>query len=142
MKMMKRTLIFYKPEYVDLAVKLRDHYRAHGHEKANIISEEEQDDVEYAREMQYDEALFIEDRDTVTVHDLRSGSTNRLPVSDVYYKDPGSDRDEGMMNKDTLHILAEAISDVGSWWCWGGQRGHGPAGVLRRYALRRNETGE
>ena len=80
MKMMKRTLIFYKPEYADLAVKLRDHYRAHGHEKANIISEEEQDDVEYAREMQYDEAIFIEDRDTVTVHDLRSGSTNRLPV--------------------------------------------------------------
>ena len=23
------------------------------------------------------------------------------------------------MNKDTLNILAEAISDVGSWWCWG-----------------------
>ena len=119
MKMMKRTLIFFKPEYADLAVKLRDHYRAHGHEKANIISEEVQDDVEYAREMQYDEAIFIEDRDTVTVHDLRSGSTNRLPVSDVYYKDPGSGRDGGMMNKDTLHILAEAISDVGSWWCWG-----------------------
>ena len=119
MRIMKKSLIFYKPEYADLAVKLRDHYRAHGHEKANIISEEEQDDVEYAREMQYDEAIFIEDRDTVTVHDLRSGSTNRLPVLDVYYKDPGSDRDEGMMNKDTLHILAEAISDVGSWWCWG-----------------------
>ena len=24
-----------------------------------------------------------------------------------------------IMNKDTLNILAEAISDVGSWWCWG-----------------------
>ena len=93
MKMMKRTLIFYKPEYADLAVKLRDHYRAHGHEKANIISEEEQDDVEYAREMQYDEAIFIEDRDTVTVHDLRSGSTNRLPVSDVLYTENAYPKD-------------------------------------------------
>ena len=90
---MKRSLIFYKPEYVDLAVKLRDHYRAHGHEKANIISEEVQDDVEYAREMQYDEAIFIEDRDIVTVHDLRSGSTNRLPVSDVLYTEDAYPKD-------------------------------------------------
>ena len=90
---MKRSLIFYKPEYVDLAVKLRDHYRAHGHEKANIISEEEQDDVEYAREMQYDEAIFIEDRDIVTVHDLRSGATNRLPVSDVLYTEDAYPKD-------------------------------------------------
>ena len=116
---MKKSLIFYKPEYADLAVKLRDHYRAHGHETVDIISEEEQDDIEYARGMQYDEALFIEDRDTVTVHDINSGYTNRLPVADVYYKDPGTDRGGGMMNKDTLNILAEAISDAGAWWCWG-----------------------
>lgn len=93
MRIMKKSLIFYKPEYVDLAVKLRDHYRAHGHEKANIISEEEQDDVEYARERQYDEAIFIEDRDIVTVHDLRSGSTNRLPVSDVLYTEDAYPKD-------------------------------------------------
>ena len=90
---MKRTLIFYKPEYVDLAVKLRDHYRSNGHTNADIISEEEQDDVEYAREMQYDEAIFIEDRDIVTVHDLRSGATNRLPVSDVVYTEDANPKD-------------------------------------------------
>ena len=28
---MKKTLIFYKPEYVELAIKLRDNYRAHDH---------------------------------------------------------------------------------------------------------------
>lgn len=93
MRIMKKSLIFYKPEYADLAVKLRDHYRAHGHTKADIISEEEQDDVEYAGKMQYDEALFIEDRDTVTVHDIRSGSTNRLPVSDVLYTENAYPKD-------------------------------------------------
>ncbi len=30
-----------------------------------MISEKEQDNVEYAREMRYDEAIFIEDIDTV-----------------------------------------------------------------------------
>ena len=38
--------------------------------------------------MQYDEAVFIEDSNTVTVHDIASGYTNRLPVSDVFYNDP------------------------------------------------------
>ena len=50
---MKKTIIFYKPEY--------------------------------AEKMQYDEAVFIEDSNTVTVHDIASGYTNRLPVSDVFY---------------------------------------------------------
>ena len=30
--------------------------------------------------MQYDEAVFIEDSNTVTFHDIESGYTNRLPV--------------------------------------------------------------
>ena len=85
---MKKTLIFYKPEYADLAIKLRDNYRAHDHEKADIVSVEEYDDIEYAEKMQYDEAVFIEDSNTVTVHDIASGYTNRLPVSDVFYNDP------------------------------------------------------
>ena len=55
---MKKTLIFYKPEYADLAIKLRDNYRAHDHEKADIVSVEEHDDIEYAEKMQYDEAVF------------------------------------------------------------------------------------
>ena len=84
---MKKTLIFYYPEYSDLAIKLRDNYRAHGHE-ADIVSEEGHDDIEYAEKKHYDEAVFIEDSYTVTIHDIESGYTNRIPVSDVFYNDP------------------------------------------------------
>jgi hypothetical protein len=115
---MKKTLIFYRPEYADLAIKLRDNYRAHDHEAADIVSEEEHDDIEYAEKMQYDEAVFIEDRDTVTVHDIESGYTDKLPVSDVFYSDPKTGSHEGITSRDALNILADAISDVGSWWCW------------------------
>ena len=45
---MKKTLIFYKPEYADLAIKLRDNYRSHDHAAADIVSVEEHDDFEYA----------------------------------------------------------------------------------------------
>ena len=41
---MGRTLIYYKPEYIDVAMKLRENYIAHQKE-ADIISEEEQDDI-------------------------------------------------------------------------------------------------
>ena len=115
---MKKTLIFHKPEYADLAIKLRDNYRAHDHGEADIVSEEEHDDIEYAEKMHYDEAVFIEDRDTVTIHDIESGFTNRLPVSDVLYNDPKLNTRKGITSRDTLNILADAISDVGSWWCW------------------------
>ena len=49
---MTKTLIFYKPEYIDLARDLRDNCLAHDHHV-----------------------------------DIRSGFTNRCPVSDVYYTD-------------------------------------------------------
>ena len=81
---MWRTLIYCKPEYTDLAKKLRDNYNAHQKE-TDIISEEEQDDIEYAREKQYDEAIFIEDSDTVIIHDIKSFYMNRCPITDVYY---------------------------------------------------------
>lgn len=55
---MWKTLIYYKPEYIDLAKKLQENYSSH-QKDTDIISEEEQDDVEYARENQYDEAIFI-----------------------------------------------------------------------------------
>ena len=115
---MKKTLIFFKPEYVDLAMKLCENYRAHDHGEADIVSSEEHDDIEYAEKNQYDEAVFIEDGDTVTIHDIGSGYTRRLPVSDVFYNDlkPGSH--EAITGRDALNILADAISDVGSWWCW------------------------
>ena len=35
---MKKTLIFYKAEYADLAIKLRDNYRAHDREDVDIVS--------------------------------------------------------------------------------------------------------
>ncbi len=99
---MKKTLIIYKPEYTELAVKLRDNYRAHNHEAANIVSVEEHDDIEYAEKMQYDEVVFIEDTDTVTVHDIESGYTNRVPVSDVFYNDPKPDFHEAFSSRDEL----------------------------------------
>ena len=64
---MWKTLIYYKPEYIDFAKKLQKKYSAH-QKDTDIISEEERDDVEYARENQYDEAIFIEDSDTVSVY--------------------------------------------------------------------------
>ena len=52
---MWKTLIYYKPEYIALAKKLQENYIAH-QKDADIISEEEQDDIEYAKRNQYDEA--------------------------------------------------------------------------------------
>ena len=83
---MKKTLIYYLPVYIDLANRLRENYIEHDHGEVDLISEEEQDDVEYARENQYDEAIFIEDSNTVVIHDIKSGYTNRCHVSDVYYQ--------------------------------------------------------
>ena len=83
---MKKTLIYYKDEYIDLANRIRDNYLAHNHE-ADIICEDEQDDVEYAREMQYGEAIFIEDENTVIIHDIKTWYTNRCDVGEVFYKD-------------------------------------------------------
>ena len=51
------------------------------------ISENEQDDIEYARSLQYDEAIFIEDKETVIIHDIRSWYMEKLSVSDVLYKE-------------------------------------------------------
>ena len=84
---MSRTLIYYMPKYVEVAEKIRDNYIAHDHKRVDIISEAEQDDIAYARDQQYDEAIFIEDSNTVVIHDIKSGYTERLPVTDVYYKD-------------------------------------------------------
>ena len=82
---MQRTLIYYKPEHIDVAMKLRENYIAHQKE-VDIISEENEDDIEYAREKQYDEAVFIEEPNTVIIHEMKSGYTNRCPISDVYYQ--------------------------------------------------------
>ena len=114
---MKKTLIYYKPEYADLAIKLRDNYRVHDH-AADIVSLEEHNDIECAEKMNYDEAVFIEDSDTVTFNDIESGYINRLPISDAFYNDPVPNPNETVASRDALNILADAISDVGSWWCW------------------------
>ena len=84
---MSRTLIYYMPEYCEVAEKIRDNYIAHDHKEVDIISEAEQDDIAYAREKQYDEAVFIEGSNMVVIHDIKSGYTERLSVADVCYKD-------------------------------------------------------
>ena len=84
---MSRTLIYYMPKYVEVAEKIRDNYIAHDHKEVDIISETEQDDIAYARDQQYDEAIFIEDSNTVVIHNIKSGYTERLSVTDVCYKD-------------------------------------------------------
>ena len=40
---MSRTLIYYMPEYCEVAEKLRDNYIEHKHKEVDIISETEQD---------------------------------------------------------------------------------------------------
>ena len=79
-----RTLIFYKSEYIDEAKRLRDNYIAHLNE-TDIICENEQDDIEYARKNHYDEAIFTEDENTVVISEIKSGFTNRCDISDVYF---------------------------------------------------------
>jgi hypothetical protein len=36
----------------------------------------------------------------------------------VFYNDPKPGSHKGITGRDALSILADAISDVGSWWCW------------------------
>ena len=83
---MRKTLIIYKPEFTELATKLRDNYLAHNVE-VDIISEKEQGDIEYARKRKYAEVVFIEDINNVIIHDIDSGYTNRCPISDVYFNE-------------------------------------------------------
>ncbi len=52
------------------------------HGEVDLISETDQDDIAYAREKKYDEAIFIEDSNTVIIHDIKSGYTNRCQLSD------------------------------------------------------------
>ena len=75
------------PEYGEVADKLRDNYITHNQKEVDIISEAEQDDIAYAREQQYDEAIFIENANSVVIHDIKSGYTERLSVTEVCYKD-------------------------------------------------------
>ena len=82
---MRKTLICFPPKYRELAQKLRENYIEHDHGEVDLISETDQDDVEYARKENYDEAIFIEDSASVVIHDIKSGYTNRCPISDVYY---------------------------------------------------------
>ena len=65
--------------------KIRENYIEHHHGEVNLVSETDQNDIAYAREEKYDEAIFIEDIDTVVIHDIKSGYTNRCPISDVCY---------------------------------------------------------
>jgi hypothetical protein len=82
---MLKTLIFFPPEYKNLALKIRENYIEHHHGEVDLVSEADQNDIEYAREEKYDEAIFIESTDTVVIHDIKSWYTNRCSISDVCY---------------------------------------------------------
>ena len=82
---MTKTLIFFPPDYRDLALKIRENYNEHHHGEVDLISEADQNDIEYARKNKYDEAIFIEDGNTVVIHDIKSWYTNRCSISDVCY---------------------------------------------------------
>ena len=82
---MLKTLIYFPPEYRDLALKIRENYIEHHHGEVDLVSETDQNDIKYARKNKYDEAIFIEDGNTVVFHDIESGFTNRCPISDVCY---------------------------------------------------------
>ena len=69
---MKKTLIFCNPEYSDLAIKLRDNYRAHDHEEVDIVSVEEYDDIEYAK--------FSPDSNFLLLSRLHTGGYTLLSV--------------------------------------------------------------
>ena len=42
--------------------------------------------MEYVRGQLYDEAVFIEDPNTVIIHEIKSGYTNRCSIMDVFYR--------------------------------------------------------
>lgn len=82
---MIKTLIYFPPEYKNLALKIRENYIEHHHGKVDLVSETDQNDIEYARKEKYDEAIFIENIDSVVIHYIKSGYTNRCSISDVCY---------------------------------------------------------
>ena len=82
---MTKTLIYYAPEYRELAQKIRQNYIAHRDGECDLISKKVRDDVAYAREKKYDEAIFIENDNTVIIHYVKSGYTLECPVADACY---------------------------------------------------------
>ena len=69
---MIKTLIYFPPEYKNLALKIRENYIEHHHGEVDLVSETDQNDIEYARKEKYDEAIFIENIDSVVIHDINS----------------------------------------------------------------------
>ncbi len=65
---MTKTLIYFPPEYRDLALKIRENYIEHHHGEVDLVSETDQNDIKYARKNKFDEAIFIEDGNTVVFH--------------------------------------------------------------------------
>lgn len=83
---MWRTLIFYLPEYRQIAEKLRDNYIIHNHGQVDIICETEEYDIEYARQNNYNEAIFIEDLNAVIIINIKTWYTDSYPISDCFYR--------------------------------------------------------
>ena len=82
---MQKTLIYFPPEYRNLAHKIRENYIEHHHGEVDLVSETDQNDIKYAKEEKYDEAIFIENNDSAVIHYIKSGFTFRCPISDVCY---------------------------------------------------------
>ena len=45
---MQKTLIYFPPEYRDLALKIRENYIEHHHGEVDLVSETDQNDIKYA----------------------------------------------------------------------------------------------
>ena len=59
---MLKTLIYFPPEYRDLAHKIRENYIEHHHGEVDLVSETDQNDIEYTGEEKYDDkSILIKD---------------------------------------------------------------------------------
>lgn len=80
----RKTLIYYLSEHFQTAKALQDNYIEHSRGQVDIISENEQDDIEYAIQNGYDEAIFIEDLNKVVISDIKTGYTASYSISECY----------------------------------------------------------
>ena len=74
-------MIYFPPEYKNLAQKIRENYIEHHHGEVDLVSETDQNDIEYARKEKYDEAIFIENIDSVVIM-----TSNRVTRIDVKFR--------------------------------------------------------
>ena len=84
---MRKTLIFYAFEYYQAAKELRDNYITDPNWQVDLICTTEQNDIEYAQDNNYTEAIFIEDLNAVIISDIETGYIYSGPISECYILD-------------------------------------------------------